>query len=48
MERRGMIGPGCDGLDMPMLSTLLRFRLFDDNGRRHDLDDIAVALLESD
>jgi len=48
MERCGKIGPGCDGVDMPMLSTLLRFRLLDDNGRRHDLDDIAVALLESD
>ena len=33
---------------MPLLSTFLRFRIFDDTGRRFDLDDVAVALLESD
>jgi CBS domain-containing protein len=35
-------------IDMPLLSTFLQFRVCDDSGRRHDLDDIAIALLESD
>jgi CBS domain-containing protein len=33
---------------MPLLSTFLQFRIFDDSERRCDLDDIVVALLESD
>ena len=33
---------------MPLLSTFLQFRVCDDNRRRYDLDDIAIALLESD
>jgi hypothetical protein len=35
-------------IDMPLLSTFLQFRVCDDSGRRYDLDDIAIALLESD
>ena len=33
---------------MPMLSTFLKLRVFDDSGRRCHLDDIAVELLERD
>ena len=33
---------------MPLLSTFLQFRVCDDGGWRYDLDDIAIALLESD
>ena len=33
---------------MPFLSTFLQFRVCDDSGRRCDLDDMAIALLESD
>jgi len=35
-------------IDMPLLSTFLQFRVCDDSGRRYDLDDMAIALLESD
>ncbi|HEY9503065.1 MAG TPA: hypothetical protein VIR01_15625, partial [Pyrinomonadaceae bacterium] len=35
-------------IDMPLLSTFLQFRVCDDSRRRYDLDDIAIALLESD
>jgi magnesium transporter len=35
-------------VDMAMLSKLRYFRLLDDDGRRHALADIAVALLKSD
>lgn len=34
--------------DMAVLSIFLQFRVFDDSGRRYNLDDIAVGLLESD
>jgi CBS domain-containing protein len=33
---------------MPLLSTFLQFRVCDESRRRYDLDDIAIALLESD
>jgi magnesium transporter len=33
---------------MPLLSTFLQFRVCDDGEGRYDLDDIAIALLESD
>jgi hypothetical protein len=35
-------------IDMPLLSTFLQFRVCDNSRRRYDLDDIAIALLESD